>query len=236
MIQRRVDKEFEGFIHQRQPGAVAALLKDEQPQVQAVALSLMGPGNAARILRFMDQHRQAEITMRMSRLKHIPGELADDVMLSIREALGASDDYMEIGGVDKTARILGKMRRKDQQPILGAIEDENGDLADQLRRRMVVFEDLKTLNKRYMQVLLKQVEKDDLLQALKGATPDMQDLFLGNVSKRQAQDLREELEIMGQIQKSRIRIAQENIVAEALKLMEEGMIYLDIGAPDDEEE
>jgi flagellar motor switch protein FliG len=235
-IQRRVDREFEIFIKDRKPGAVAALLKDEQTQVQAVALALMGSDNAARVLRYMDQHRQADVTMRMSRLKHIPGDIADDIMGAIRRALGAAEDYIEVGGVDKTARILGKMRRKDQQPILGAVEDEDGDLAESLRRRMVVFQDLLQLNRRAMQTLLKNVDKDDLRKGLKDARPETIDFFLSNVSKRQAEELREEIEISGPVQKSRVRLAQENIVAEALKLMEEGVIFLDLGAPDDEEE
>ena len=235
-ITRRVDRDFEIFIKDRKPGAVAALLKDEQVQVQAVALALMGADNAARVLRYMDQHRQAEVTMRMSRLKHIPGDLGDDITRSIRRALGSAEDYIEVGGVDKTARILGKMRQKDQQPILGAVEDEDGELAESLRRRMVVFQDLMQLNRRGMQTLLKNVDKDDLKKALKDARPEIIDFFLSNVSKRQAEELREEIEISGPVQKSRIRIAQENIVAEALKLMEEGVIFLDLGAPDEEEE
>ena len=234
-IARRVDKDFELFIRGRKPEAVAALLKDEQIQVQAVALALMGPDNAARVLRCMDQHRQAEVTMRMSWLKHIPGDISDDIIASIRKGMGAAEDYIEVGGVDKTARILGKMRRSDQQPILGAVEDEDGDLAEALRRRMVIFDDLLQLNKRAMQSLLKNVDRDDLRKALKDATPEIVEFFLSNVSKRQAEDLREEIEFSGPIQKSRIRQAQENIVAEALKLMEEGLIFLDLGAPDDDE-
>ena len=235
VINRRVNREFENFIRNRKPGAVAALLKDEQIQVQAVAMSLMGPENAARILRYMDQHRQTEVTMRMSRLRHVPGDIADDVMGSIRDALGEAEDYMEVGGVDKTARILGKMRRKDQQPILGAVEDEDGDLAEALRRRMVVFDDLMQLQPRGVQTLLKNIDKEDLLRALKGASNELIDKFLSNISKRNAEEFREELELSGPVQKSRIRLAQENIVAEALKLMEEGVIFLDIGAPDEDE-
>lgn len=235
-IARRVNKDFEMFIQGRKPEAVAALLKDEQVQVQAVALALMGPENAAKVLRFMDQHRQAEVTMRMSRLKHIPGDIGDDIMESLRRALGSAEDYIEVGGIDKTARILGKMRRSDQQPILGVVEEKDNDLAEALRRRMVVFEDLLQLNKRGMQALLKNVDKEDLRKALKDVSPEILEFFLANVSKRQAQDLREEIEFSGPIQASRVRLSQENIVAEALKLMEEGVIFLDLGAPDEEQQ
>ena len=235
VIHRRVNTDFEDFIRARQPGAVAALLKEELPQVQAVALSLMGPNNASRILRYMDQQRQAEVTMRMSKLRQIPGDLADGLISSITSALGQTDDYLEVGGIDKTARILGKMRSKDQASIIGAVEDEDAELAELLQRRMVVFEDLRQLDRRSMQSLLKGVDKDDMLRALKGADPEMVDFFLSNVSKRQAADIAEELEIMGGVQKSAIREAQENIVAEAIKLSDEGVIYLDMGGDDDEE-
>ncbi len=236
IIHRRYDSEFIDFISNRQPGAVAALLKEEQPQVQSVALALMGPDNAANVLRYMDQHRQAEVTMRMSRLKQIPGDLADDIKTSIRDALGAEDDNLEVGGIDKTARILGRMHKRDQTPILGAVEDEDSELAERLRRRMVVFDDLMQLDKRDMQTLLKSIEKDELLRALKGSGAEMVEHFLNAVSKRQAEDLREELDIMGAVQRSRMRAAQESIVAEALKLAENGKIFLDIGAPDDDDE
>ena len=228
-IHRRVNTDFEDFMRTRQPGAVAALLKEELPQVQAVALALMGPQNAARILKFMDQQRQAEVTMRMSRLKQVPGDLADNLIKTITDALSQSDDYLEVGGIDRTARILGKMPNKDQTAILGAVEDEDADLADILQRRMVVFEDLRQLDRRSMQTLLKNLDKDEMLKALKGADPDMVDFFLSNVSKRQAADIAEELEIMGGVQKAAIREAQESIVSEAIKLSEEGLIYLDMG-------
>ena len=235
-IARRTDNDFEMFIRNRKAEAVAALLKDEQIQVQAVAVALMGPENAARVLRRMDRHRQAEVTMRMSGLKHIPGDISDDIIASIRKGLGSAEDYIEVGGVDKTARILGKMRRSDQKPILGAVGDEDGDLADALRRRMVIFEDLLQLNKRGMQSLLKNVDRDDLLKALRNVSPDTLEFFLSNVSKRQSGDLRDEIEFSGPIQKSQVRQAQENIVAEALKLMEEGVIFLDTGGADEDDE
>ena len=235
-INRRVNRDFEIFIINRKPRAVAALLKDEHPQVQAVALALMGDDNASRVMRYMEQSRQAEITMRMSRLQQIPGDLADDVMTSIREGLGTTDDYMEVGGIDRTARILGRMSRRRHEPILGAVEDEDDALAQRLRRRMVVFEDLRLLNKRDIQTVIKQIQKDDLKLALKGADSLMQDLFFSGMSKRQAADYREELEIMAQPQRALIRQAQESIVAEAVKLRDDGLITLAVGGEEAEED
>jgi len=235
VIQRRINKEFEQFIAMRPPASVAAMLRDEHPQTVAVALCLMGPDNAAKVLKFLPSESRTTITVRMARLKRIPGELADDVISALRAALGKQDDHLEVGGVDRTARILGKMGRGDNGSILEGVSDQDPDLADSLRRRMIVFEDLVQLTNMAVQVVLKQVDRDDLILSLKGASPALVDLFLANVSSRAAQDIREEMEIMGPVPRSRIRAAQERVVAAALTLAEEGSIYLPMGQDDDEE-
>jgi flagellar motor switch protein FliG len=236
IINRRVNREFQQFISVRPPASVAAMLKDEHPQTQAVALCLMGAENAARVLRYLDDEQKSAITRRMARLKRIPGELADDVISALRAALGRQDDHLDVGGVDRTARVLGRMSRTENGMILESLSDSDPDLADSLRRRMIVFDDLATLNNMAIQVVLKQVDRDDLVVALKGASAPLVDLFLANVSSRAADDIREEMEIMGPVPRSRIRTAQERITAAALTLAEEGSIYLPMGADDDEAE
>lgn len=234
IINRRVNREFEQFIAVRPPASVAAMLRDEHPQTQAVALCLMGPENAALVLKHLPEDTKTAITVRMARLKRIPGELADDVIVALRAALGKQDDHLDVGGVDRTARILGRMSRNENGAILEGVSDEDPDLADSLRRRMIVFEDLVQLTNMAIQVVLKQVDRDDMVLALKGASSQLQDLFLANVSSRAADDIREEMEIMGPVPRSRIRAAQERIVAAALTLAEEGSIYLPMGAEDEE--
>jgi flagellar motor switch protein FliG len=235
VLQRRVNRDFEDFISNRPPEAVAAIIKDEHPQTQAVALALMGPENAAKVLRLMDPAVKGEVTVRMARLRRVPGELVDDVTGALIAALGKDDDYLEVGGVDRTARVLGRMVKSENDRILEVVAGEDNALAERLRRRMVLFSDLGELTNRGIQTLLKQVDRDDLILALKGANTTEVDRFLDNVSSRAAEDIREEMEIMGQVPKSRIRGAQERIVATALKLAEEGALYLPIGAEDSDE-
>jgi flagellar motor switch protein FliG len=236
ILKRRVNTEFADFISNRPPEAVAAIMADEHPQTQAVALSLMGPDNAAKVMRLMPEEDKGEVTVRMARLKRIPGELIDDVTTAITAALGRDDDFLDVGGVDRTARMLGRLAKTENDRILEVVADEDNPLAERLRRRMVLFSDLMTLTNRGIQTLLKQVDRDDLILALKGGTPQEVDRFLDNVSSRAAEDIREEMEIMGPVPKSRIRGAQERIVATALKLAEEGAIYLSIGSDDDDED
>jgi len=236
ILRRRVNTEFADFITSRPAEAVAAIMADELPQTQAVALSLMGPDNAARVMKLMAEEDKGEVTVRMARLKRIPGELIDDVTLAITGALGRDDDFLDVGGVDRTARMLGRLPKTENDRILEVVADEDNPLAERLRRRMVLFGDLMTLTNRGIQTLLKQVDRDDLILALKGGTVAEVDRFLENVSSRAAEDIREEIEIMGPVPKSRTRSAQERIVATALKLAEEGSIYLAIGASEDEED
>ncbi len=236
ILKRRVNTEFADFISNRPAEAVAAIMADEHPQTQAVALSLMGPDNAAKVMRLMPEEDKGEVTVRMARLKRIPGELIDDVTTAITAALGRDDDFLDVGGVDRTARMLGRLAKVENDRILEVVADEDNPLAERLRRRMVLFSDLMALTNRGIQTLLKQVDRDDLILALKGGTPTEVDRFLDNVSSRAAEDIREEMEIMGPVPKSRIRGAQERIVATALKLAEEGAIYLSIGAEEDDED
>lgn len=236
ILRRRVNTEFADFITSRPAEAVAAIMADELPQTQAVALSLMGPDNAARVLKLMAEEDKGEVTVRMARLKRIPGELIDDVTMAITGALGRDDDFLEVGGVDRTARMLGRLLKTENDRILEVVAEEDNPLAERLRRRMVLFGDLMTLTNRGIQTLLKQVDRDDLILALKGGTTAEVDRFLENVSSRAAEDIREEIEIMGPVPKTRTRGAQERIVATALKLAEEGSLYLAIGADDDEED
>jgi flagellar motor switch protein FliG len=236
ILKRRVNTEFADFISNRPPEAVAAIMADEHPQTQAVAMALMGADNAAKVMRLMPEEDKGEVTVRMARLKRIPGELIDDVTTAITAALGRDDDFLEVGGVDRTARMLGRLAKTENDRILEVVADEDNPLAERLRRRMVLFSDLMTLTNRGIQTLLKQVDRDDLILALKGGAPAEVDRFLENVSSRAAEDIREEMEIMGPVPKSRIRGAQERIVATALKLAEEGAIYLSIGAEEDDED
>jgi flagellar motor switch protein FliG len=113
------------------------------------------------------------------------------------------------------------------------VRERAEELADNLARLMVSFEDLERLDKRAIQALLRVVERPDLVLALKGAHRSLRDAFLVNLSQRAAADLGEEIELGGTPRRSQVKEAQERIVAAARKLAEEGVIYLDLGAPEE---
>ena len=222
LISRRINKDFEIFISNRQPGAVAALLKEEQPQVQAVALALMGPLNAAKVLKFMDPHRQGDVTIRMSKLKQIPGDLADDVMNAIREALGAVDDYVELGGLERTAKILAKMTDEDRRPILDAVDDEEPNLSENLRKNMVKLEDLINIPVQILAEFKNVVEQDTIVTALNGANDDLVEHFMGIFSTKMREEIREAISI--RVPASEVEKARLELIAAIMKRAEEEAI------------
>jgi flagellar motor switch protein FliG len=233
-VYRRTDVEFASFVEKLPPKSVASLLRDEHLQTQAAALCLMGPANAERVLQFLDDELIPDITRRMARMRHIPGELADDICSSIRAVLGGSVDHLPLGGVESTARMLGNMKKEKSDRVLGAIAGEDDGLAQALRRRMVVFDDLAELDDRGIQALLKQVDREELVRALKGAKASTRERFFKNLSSRAADDIREAIEILGPIRRSIVDDAQTQIATLALELSSKGEIFLPIGGGDED--
>lgn len=227
---RRMDGgDFEAFIRARPARAIAAALADEHPQVRAVALLRMGSENAARVLSCLPDDEQTDLTIRMARAERVSPELAEDIETALRVAVADIEDPVALGGVEGTARILGRLPAERNAAVLREVRNHSENLADDLIRKMVRFEDLERLDGRAIQALLRTIESADLVLALKGATPSLRERFLANLSQRAAADLREELELGGQTRRSLIREAQDRIVASARKLSDEGVIFLDAG-------
>ena len=233
-LRRHISTEFQELIASRPPATVATLLLDEHPQTQAIAMLLMGPDNAAIVLSYMDEEDQYDLSLRMAKIERIPAEVADDVESSVRKALeerGAG--LWTVEGVDTTAQMLGRMHSDFQQPILEKIAGTDLELSELLRRRMLLIRDLAKVDNMGIQSILKVVERQTLLLALRGADEAVKEKFMSNMSSRAASDLQDELEIMAPVARSEVENAQEEIVKCALALNEEGTIRLPFGGDDD---
>lgn len=232
-LRRSLSTDFQRFISEAPPAAVASVIAEEHPQTQAVALHLMGQENAVKVLSKLDEDLQFELTFRMARLADIPEDLADDVEIALRTALQSdSGRRWEVPGMESTAQVLGRMGREAYEPLLDRLYDEDPELSEDLRRRMVTFEDLGGLLDRHMQALLKEVGKDQLTVAMRGASPEIRDLILRNMSSRAAETLADEVELLGPTPRSQINEAQEAVVAVALRLQDDGVLTL---SSDDDE-
>ncbi len=231
LLRRQYSTEFQEYCASHPPRTLAALLRDEHPQTRAVALLLVGPATAAKILVELSEEERLDASIRMARLEGIPSAVADDVEAAIRQALDEEGaDRWQVAGIDRAAQTLGQLARPVNEPILGQISESDPALSDVLRRRMVRFEDLSTMDDRSIQALLRAVERPVLLAALRGADEAQRALFLRNMSSRAADDLREELEIMSPLPRSQVNTAQEEIVQVVLKLAEDGTVQLATGA------
>jgi flagellar motor switch protein FliG len=209
VLRRAFSNEFQELCASHPSKTLATLLRDEHPQTQAVALLMMGAETAASVLQHYDESMRFELSMRMARLEGVPAAIADDVERALREALDAqSAERFAFEGVDKTARVLGRLGKDDQEPLLGLISDADPDLSDVLRRRMITFDDLTVLDARSVQSLLKHIERQTLIIALRGAEPPLRDLFL---------------------KKSQVLLAQEEIVQIVQRLTSEGVVQMYTG-------
>ncbi len=220
---------FEAFVRARPPRAVAAALVDEHPQVQAVAMLRMGVENAARVLGCFPEETQTDLTIRMTNVDRVAPEFADDIEAAIRAAIVDVEEPLSLGGIDRTARILGRLPTEQNNVVLREVRMHSEELADDLIKKMVRFEDLERMDNRSMQALLRALESTDVVVALRGASASLRDKILANVSQRAAADLKEELEIGAPIRRQIVREAQERITAIARRLADEGVIFLDIG-------
>ena len=234
-VRREIDDGFEQFISQCVPSAVAIILRDEHPQARATALLMMGSENATKVLSLMLEKEQFECTRRMARMKSVDASTARDVEASLREALGSGlVARLRFQGIEQTARILCRMGRSAYEPLLARIASQDKGLAEAIRKKMVQFSDLHALDRRGMQALMKEIEANDLITALRGADRALLSHFLQNLSKRRAEDLVEEIAIASPIPMNRIQEARESIVQTAMRLHDEGALFFPIGADSEE--
>ncbi len=222
-VSREGFKEVLGRI---QPGALAARLEKEHPQTIAVACAVLGSDIAARILPNFEMELQVEVVMRMGRLKRIPLELLED----IEELLGSIDleagtrHTMAADGNKLVADTLNGLTGDSKDELLGALALQDETLAGEVTRQMFAFKMMASADAKGIQNLLKEVERKDLALALKGAEGPTKDAFFGNMSERAAGYLQDDMDAMGPVRLSDVEEAQQQIIAAALRLEDEGKL------------
>ncbi len=224
-LRRRLSHDFETFIASRPAAAVAAILQEEHPQTRAIALLMMGPDNASRVMDCFDEETRRDLLVRMARIEQIPGDLADEVEESMYAALEDHGvEQWEVDGIGRTAKVVGRFDRDSQEDFFEELAAESPQLSEEIRKKLVVFEDLAVMDDRSVQALLTKIDREVLVIALRGASPAMTDLFLRNLSSRARQDVMDEIAILGPMPKARVQEAREQIVQEVLALADAGTI------------
>jgi flagellar motor switch protein FliG len=214
------------------PRAVAQLVGDEHPQVIASLIAQLDGKLSAKIIPLLQEKLRAEVLIRIATLEELPQSalLELDQIVGKRAASGAQQTSRRIGGTRTVADIINAMDRETSNNVLGAIETENSELHAKIKELLFVFDDLVDIDNKGIQAVLREVSSDILSVALRGADPTVAEKIYGNMSKRAAEILREDMEARGPVKLTEVESAQREIVAIAQKMAEEGTIILGTSA------
>lgn len=216
------------------PRSVAEMIRQEHPQIVAIVLSYLDNDQAAEILGFLPERTRPDVIMRIAMLDGIPpsalSEL-DDVIQ--RQAMGSENVKSSgVGGVRTAAEILNLVDGGTEQGVLDAVKKSDESLGQRIQDEMFVFDNLVDIDDRGIQTILRDVQSDILVVALKGADPSVKDKLLKNMSRRAAEMLDEDLEAKGPVRLAEVEAAQKEILITVRNLADQGQI--EIGGKGDE--
>ena len=209
-------------------GSVAELIHDEHPQIVALIVASLDPGQGAEVLRLLPEAMQPEIVQRIAQLTTVQPEALRDLEDVMQRKFNANTTLRssQIGGIKAAARILNFTRQDMEQRVLREIRKEDKVLMEALQDNMFVFENLVKSDDRALQTLLREVDTEQLVLALKGADEAVRERLLSCVSSRAAANIRDEMEAMGPVRLSVVQEAQKQIITTARRLADEDKITL----------
>jgi len=214
---------------------LASYLKNEYPQTVAVVLQKIKAEHAARVLSVLPEDFSMEVIMRMLRMESVQKDILDKVEQTLRvEFMNNLARTSRRDSHETIAESCNYLDRSAEARFLASLEDRNRDSAERIRALMFTFEDLANLDPSGVQTLLRNVDKDRLALAMKGASDTLRDLFFSNMSERAAKILREDMEAMGPVRLRDVDEAQMDMVNKAKDLAEAGEILLSDNKGEDE--
>ena len=227
-------KPFE-FVKKTDASQLLNFIQDEHPQTIALILSYLSAGQAATILGALIPEKQAEVARRIATMDRTSPDVIKEVERVLESKLSSlvNQDYTIIGGVDAVVEILNTVDRGTEKHIMETLEVEEPELADEIRKKMFVFEDILLLDDRAIQRVLRDVDNNDLAIACKGSTEEVQNVIFSNMSKRLAEMIREDMEFMGPVRMKDVEEAQQKIVNIIRKLEDSGEIVISRGGGDE---
>ena len=211
-------------------------LINEHPQTIALIVAHLNPERKVDVLRRLPEALQAEVVLRVANLDYVSPELIaqlDDVLKTELSTLG-SIDTNQLGGVEPIADMLNLMDKNNEKNIMSRVEEKDPELAEEIRKLMFVFEDLIFVDDKGIQNLLKEVDQQKLVVALKTAPEDIKTKLFKNMSNRAAKLLEEDLEVLGPTKLSDVEKAQSEIVQKAKDLEQQGKAFISRGGDGDE--
>lgn len=223
------------FARKTEPTQILNFIQNEHPQTIALVLAYLKPEQASLILSALPPERQVDVAKRLATLDRTTPEVLEDIESTLEQRLSAYEvhDYTVAGGIDAAVEILNHVDRATEKTIMEALEEDDPELAEEIRKRMFVFEDIVNLDDRAIQLIIREVESRDLALALKIASEEVSDRIYRNMSKRAASLLKEDIDYMGPVRLRDIEEAQSRIVAVVRRLEEAGDLVISRGGEDE---
>ena len=223
------------FIRKTEPAQVLNFIQDEHPQTIAMILSYLSAGQASMIIGALPPEKQADVARRIAQMDRTSPEVIKEVERVLERKLSSliNQDYTIAGGVDSVVAILNTVDRGTEKRIMESLEIEEPELAEEIRKKMFVFEDILLLDDRAIQRVLRDVDNSDLGIALKGANEEVQAAIFKNLSSRLASMIKEDMEFMGPVRMKDVEEAQQKIVGIIRKLEDSAEIVISRGGGDE---
>jgi flagellar motor switch protein FliG len=216
------------FIRRTDPAHLLNFIQQEHPQTIALILAYLEPNKASIILQNLPHEVQSDVARRIATMDRTSPEVLREVERVLEKKLStlSSEDYSAAGGVESIVEILNLVDRASEKQIIEALEDEDPELAEEIKKRMFVFEDIVMLDDRSIQKVMREVDSQELAKALKSVDTEVQDKIFRNMSKRAASMLKEDMEYMGPVRLKDVEEAQQKIVSIIRHLEDTGEIVI----------
>ena len=217
------------FLHRADPSQVRTFIAEEHPQVIALVLAHMTPDKASMVIAGLPPNLQAEIAHRIAVMDRTTPEIIRAVEANLERKLSSvlqPSELSQVGGVDPLVNIINRSDRVTERAIVEGLETLDAELADEVRSRMFMFEDIVHLDDRSVQLVLRQVNEAELALALKGVSESVRSKITSNLSTRAAETLIEEVELLGAVRLTQVEEAQQSVIRKIRQLEEQGQIMV----------
>lgn len=215
-------------IRKTDPSQLMNFIQGEHPQTIAMIMAYLQPEQSANVLAYLSQEIQADVSRRIALMDRTSPDIVKEVETVLEHKMSSivTNEYAAAGGIQSIVNILNFADRGTEKNIIDRLEEKDPELAEEIRKRMFVFEDIILLSDRAVQVVLRQVETHDIALALKTASDDVENKIYRNMSKRASQMLKEDIEYMGPVRLREVEDAQQRIVNVIRQLEDSGEIVV----------
>ncbi|WP_275693307.1 flagellar motor switch protein FliG [Nocardioides sp. TF02-7] len=223
------------FLHRADPAQLRSFIADEHPQVIALVLAHMSADKASLLLGGLPAHQQAVVAHRIAVMDRTSPEIVRTVEAILERKLSSMlqpAEVSRVGGVDPLVNIINRSDRPTERQIVEGLEGLDPSLADEVKSRMFMFEDIVNLDDRSVQQVLRQVDTAELALAIKGVSEQVRAKITQNLSERAAQNLMEEVELLGAVRLVQVEEAQQGVIRTIRQLEEQGLIMINRGNDD----